>query len=143
MHSSILRLSSAAVLATAIAACGPTPTEPSHFSEFQQTDLRLGTGTEAALGDTLSVDYTLWLYNATAPDNKGPLLDTSLGSEPFSLVLGRGDAIPGWDQGLAGMRAGGLRRLVIPPSLAYGRIRSGPAPPNATLVFEVELLTVE
>ena len=143
MLSSILRLSSAAVLLVASAACGPAPTQPSHFSAFQQTDLRLGTGTEAAAGNTLSVDYTLWLYNATAPDNKGPLLDSSLGTEPFSFVLGRGDTIRGWDQGLVGMRAGGLRRLVIPPSLAYGRSRSGLVPPNATLVFEVELLTVE
>jgi len=111
---------------------------------YSQIDLRVGTGTEATAGRTITVNYTGWLYAAGAADNKGTQFDSSVGRAPFSFVLGRGQVIAGWDQGVAGMRVGGQRRLVIPPSLAYGSAGSPPViPPNATLVFDVELLTVQ
>jgi len=90
------------------------------------------------------VHYTGWLYEAAAPENKGKQFDSSRdGGRPFSFVLGGGQVIPGWDQGVAGMQAGGKRKLIIPPHLAYGeRGAGGVIPPNATLVFEVELLAI-
>ena len=95
-------------------------------------------------GQQLTVDYTGWLYDANAPDNKGTLFDTSVGGAPFAFVLGAGQVIAGWDQGLEGMRVGGTRRLVIPPDLAYGSQGSGNVIPlNATLIFEVDLLAVQ
>jgi FKBP-type peptidyl-prolyl cis-trans isomerase FkpA len=122
------------------AACDETPTAPSNYAPFSQADLRVGTGAPAASGSTLRVNYTGWLYDASQPEQKGLQFETSAGREPLSFVLGTGGVIAGWEQGLVGMRPGGLRRLVIPPSLAYGAIRNGPIPPNATLVFEIELL---
>lgn len=131
------------VLALVItAACGETPTAPSQFAPFRQTDLRLGLGAEAVTSSTVSLDYTLWLYNNAAADNKGLEVETSVGGTPFSFVLGSSQVIAGMNQGVAGMRVGGVRRLIIPPSLAYGQDRSGIIPPNATLVFEVDLLEV-
>jgi FKBP-type peptidyl-prolyl cis-trans isomerase FkpA len=94
-------------------------------------------------GRELTVNYTGWFYGESRPEKKGPVFDTSAGSDPFIFTLGAGQVIAGWDQGLQGMRVGGVRRLVIPPSLAYGAFRNGPIPPNATLVFEVELLDVQ
>jgi FKBP-type peptidyl-prolyl cis-trans isomerase len=125
-----------------LAACGAAPTEPSHFAAFSQSDLRVGTGEAAASSNRLAVHYTLWLYDASAAANKGVHIESSAGQTPFTFVLGSGEAIEGWNQGLAGMRVGGLRRLVIPPSLAYGQSRQGIIPPNATLLFEVELVSI-
>ena len=82
-------------------------------------------------------------YGESRPEKKGPVFDSSVGGTPFSFTLGASQVIAGWDQGLQGMRIGGVRRLVIPPSLAYGTFRNGPIPPNATLVFEIELLDVQ
>jgi FKBP-type peptidyl-prolyl cis-trans isomerase FkpA len=126
------------------AACtDSSPTEPSGFSEFTQTDLRVGAGVAAENGDDLTVHYTGWLYDATQPDQKGLQFETSRGRPTLSFTLGVGDVIAGWDLGLVGLRVGGLRRLVIPPSLAYGEGRRGVIPANATLIFEVELVEVE
>lgn len=94
-------------------------------------------------GRSLTVNYTGWLYSANAPDNKGSQFDSSVGRAPFPFVLGAGGVIAGWDRGVIGMRVGGLRRLVIPPELGYGSQASGPIPANSTLVFEVELLSVQ
>lgn len=124
-------------------ACDDAPTAPSGYAPFAQGDIRVGTGDEATNGRLLTVHYSGWLYNGDAPDQKGAMFDTSRGLEPFVFTLGVGEVIAGWDRGLVGMRAGGVRRLVIPPSLAYGPGRNGPIPPNATLIFEVELLGVE
>jgi len=124
-----------------LSACGGSPTTPS--APFSQTDVRVGTGASAASGNTLMVNYTGWFYDATKPEQKGAKFESSIGSTPLTFVLGAGQVIPGWDQGIPGMRVGGLRRLVIPPSLAYGPNRNGPIPPNATMVFDVELLSVE
>jgi FKBP-type peptidyl-prolyl cis-trans isomerase FkpA len=105
-------------------------------SGLHTRDLVVGEGDEAGPGSTVTVHYTGWL-----PD--GTQFDTSVGSNPFTFLLGDGEVIEGWDQGLVGMRQGGTRRLVIPPSLAYGaRGAGGVIPPGATLVFDVELLEV-
>ena len=122
-------------------ACSNSPTNPSPVG-FSQTDLRAGSGTEATVGKTLTVNYTGWLYDASKGDQKGLIFDASV-SAPFSFTLGAGQTIPGWDQGLVGLRVGGLRRLVIPPSLAYGGVRVSAIPPYSTLIFEVELLDVQ
>jgi FKBP-type peptidyl-prolyl cis-trans isomerase len=95
----------------------------------------VGTGAAAQAGDTVTVDYTGKLQDGT-------VFDTSVGKQPISFVLGSGQVIPGWDQGLVGMQIGGKRVLIIPPSLAYGSQGVGPIPPNATLTFEVTLLKV-
>jgi FKBP-type peptidyl-prolyl cis-trans isomerase FkpA len=131
------------VLSAGTAGCREAPTAPSHQAPFSQTDLREGTGEEAVIGNLVTMHYTGWLYDETQPDQKGAAFDSSAFGQPFTFILGFGQVIPGWDQGIPGMRVGGLRRLVIPSSLAYGGTRSGPIPPNATLVFEVELLEVE
>ncbi len=125
------------------AGCSRSVTSPSGSAPFGQTDLRAGTGATAINGSLLTVHYTGWLFSESRPDQKGQQFDSSAGRTAFSFNLGVGQVISGWDQGVAGMRVGGLRRLVIPPSLAYGTSRTGPIPPNATLVFEIELLEVQ
>jgi FKBP-type peptidyl-prolyl cis-trans isomerase FkpA len=95
------------------------------------------------VGRQLTVNYTGWFYGESRPEKKGPVFDTSVGATPFTFTLGVGQVIAGWDRGVQGMRIGGVRRLVVPPTLAYGVFRNGPIPPNATLVFEIELLDVQ
>jgi FKBP-type peptidyl-prolyl cis-trans isomerase len=131
------------VLAAAAAGCGSSPTTPSSSAPFSQTDVRAGTGTDAVAGKVLTVHYTGWLYDASKTNGKGLQFETSVGGTPFTFTLGFGQVISGWDQGLPGMKVGGLRRLVIPPSLAYGAVRNGPIPPYASLVFEIELTDVQ
>lgn len=97
----------------------------------------VGTGTEATAGTVVTVNYTGKLQST------GAVFDSSIGKKPFVFALGSGQVIPGWDQGLQGMKVGGKRLLVIPPTLAYGAQGVGPIPPNATLIFEVDLLKVE
>jgi FKBP-type peptidyl-prolyl cis-trans isomerase FkpA len=126
------------------AGCSKTPTSASSTPGYSQTDVRAGSGTDAATGNVLTVQYTGWLYDPSKTDSKGLQFETSRGSStPFAFTLGAGQVIDGWDQGLVGMRVGGLRRLVIPPSLAYGASRNGSIPPNATLVFEIELVSIQ
>jgi FKBP-type peptidyl-prolyl cis-trans isomerase FkpA len=91
----------------------------------------------------LNVNYTGWLYNPSGTDGKGSQFDSSIGRAPFPFTLGAGQVISGWDRGVAGMRVGGQRRLVLPPELAYGSSGNGPIPPNATLVFDIELLDAQ
>ncbi len=107
-------------------------------------DHKIGTGTHAESGKQVSVHYTGWLFDSTATDNKGTKFDSSRDrGQPFRFALGAGQVIAGWDQGVAGMRVGGQRTLTIPPELGYGaRGAGGVIPPNATLVFDVELLDV-
>ena len=136
----ILALAAAAVVVTT--ACSDPITSPSGFAPFSQTDIREGTGAAAETGQLSRVHYTGWLYDQNGDDNKGIQFDSSRGLEPLTFTLGSGQVIAGWDQGLMGLRVGGLRRLVIPPSLAYGGSRNGPIPPNATLVFDVELVEI-
>jgi FKBP-type peptidyl-prolyl cis-trans isomerase len=125
------------------AGCSESVTSPSGQAPFSQTDVRVGTGTDAAAGKVLTVHYTGWLYNGSQPTLKGLQFETSAGGTPFSFTLGAGQVISGWDQGLVGMKVGGIRRLIIPPSLAYGSFRNGVIPANATLVFDVELTGVQ
>ena len=107
------------------------------MSELIIEDLTVGEGATAAAGQSVSVHYTGWLTDGTKFDSS---VDRN---DPFDFNLGRGQVIPGWDQGVAGMQVGGKRKLTIPPELAYGsRGAGGVIPPNATLVFEVELLGI-
>lgn len=100
------------------------------------TDLVVGNGAEAKKGQRVRVHYTGWLTNGTQ-------FDSSVGGEPFDFRLGAGEVIKGWDHGVAGMKVGGKRKLVIPPALGYGAQGAGDdIPPHSTLVFEVELLKV-
>jgi FKBP-type peptidyl-prolyl cis-trans isomerase FkpA len=135
----------AALVAISLASsgCAGSPTEPSNYAQYTKTDLVVGDGTTANTGNVVTVNYWGWLYDASKPDGKGPLFETSIGSSTFSFILGAGSVITGWDEGIVGMNVGGLRRLVLPPSKAYGQARSGIIPPNATLVFEVQLVSVE
>ena len=111
---------------------------------IQMTDTTEGTGAMALAGKTVSVHYTGWLFDASAPENKGRKFDSSRDrGDAFEFELGAGRVIAGWDRGVAGMRVGGHRRLTIPPEFGYGaRGASGVIPPGATLVFDVELLGV-
>ena len=124
------------------ASCSKSPTSPSTSSgPYSQTDLVVGTGAQAASGNRCTVSYAGWLYNSSRPDGKGTQFDSSPG---YAFLLGAGQVIRGWDQGVAGMRVGGQRRLVIPPELAYGTAGfGGVIPPNATLVFDITLLGVQ
>ena len=126
-----------------VAGCYGSPASPAANAPFSQSDLRVGAGISAESGKILVVNYTGWLYAADKPDQKGLIFDTSSGLAPLEFTLGIGAVIQGWDQGLVGMKVGGLRRLVVPPSLGYGAARQGPIPPNSAMVFEVELLEVK
>ncbi|MBC7836423.1 FKBP-type peptidyl-prolyl cis-trans isomerase [Acetobacteraceae bacterium] len=99
-------------------------------------DAIVGSGATAQTGDTITVNYTGRLQT-------GVVFDSSVGKTPYTFVLGAGNVIPGWDLGLTGMKVGGKRLLVIPSDLAYGPTGYGPIPPNSTLIFEVELVSVE
>ena len=125
--------------------CGSSsPTTPTPLNvPYSQTDLVVGTGAEAVNGKTLSVNYTGWFYSETAADHKGAQFDTSVGRGPFTFVLGNGAVIKGWDQGLVGMKVGGRRELVLPPDLAYGAAGYGQIPGNSTLLFDVDLVSVQ
>ena len=145
------------VLATATHACADKGT-------LTKVDAKLGSGKEAVAGKKVSVHYTGWLFDKSAPrecselprfvslkrvhsclENKGKKFDSSRGRPGnFKFELGAGQVIKGWDQGVQGMKVGGKRTLIIPPSLGYGeRGSSGAIPPNATLVFDVELMKVD
>jgi FKBP-type peptidyl-prolyl cis-trans isomerase FkpA len=131
------------LLLLAVAACGKnSSTAPTTSSApYSQTDLVVGTGAIANVGNTVTVAYTGWLYDTSKPASKGNQFDSN-SSLPFTLGAGR--VIRGWDQGVVGMRVGGQRRLIIPPDLAYGN--NSPAagiPPNATLLFDITLNNVQ
>ena len=111
---------------------------PTTASGLTYQDLAVGEGEEAAKGMQVTVHYTGWLTDGTKFDSSKDR------NEPFDFPLGAGHVIKGWDEGVAGMKVGGKRKLTIPPSLGYGaRGAGGVIPPNATLVFDVELLGVE
>jgi FKBP-type peptidyl-prolyl cis-trans isomerase FkpA len=141
---SFLRTAMLAAGALLLSACGPDlpPMASSGISELVQTDSQPGTGEVAVAGRRVAVHYTGWLYNEATPDHKGQQFDSSRDrGSPLEFVLGEGRVIKGWDQGVAGMKVGGQRTLVIPPSLGYGdQGAGGVIPPNATLVFDVELI---
>ncbi|WP_426663573.1 FKBP-type peptidyl-prolyl cis-trans isomerase [Rhodanobacter aciditrophus] len=143
-----LALLAAGVLA--LAACNRTPPPPptSHgqVDKLATIDTRVGTGAEAKPGMTVRVLYTGWLYDDRARDKHGTQFDSTddHGGQPFSFPLGQGQVIQGWDQGVAGMRVGGERTLLIPAELGYGARGGGDViPPNTSLVFDVKLVGVE
>ena len=130
-------------LALAVSGCSgseSSPTAPSVTVPFTTLDLRVGTGAEAANGRLVSLNYSGWIYDALGTDKKGSRFDAG----SFSITL-PGNVIPGFSQGIVGMKAGGLRRITIPPNLAYGNNppQGSGIRPNETLIFEVELLSVQ
>jgi len=126
------------------AAQSPAATAPA-VTELQSTDLVVGAGPAIAQGQEAVVHYTGWLYDPSASDQKGTEFDSSRKrGEPFRFNVGAGGVIQGWDRGVVGMQVGGQRRLVIPPALGYGERGGGNViPPNATLLFDIELLAIE
>lgn len=140
----------AVILACAMLASCARPPLPAvapanQVAALEVTDLVVGQGAEATPGATVTVHYTGWMYDHTRPDKKGAEFDSSRkGGQPFRFALGQQQVIAGWDQGVTGMKVGGLRRLLVPSALAYGdRGAGGVIPPGATLVFDVELLGVQ
>lgn len=113
-----------------------------NVTELVKKDVKIGTGEEAVVGKMVEVHYTGWLYDPAAPDKKGAKFDSSRDrGTPFSFLLGAGRVIKGWDRGVAGMNVGGQRILTIPAEMAYGARGAGNViPPNAALIFDVELL---
>jgi FKBP-type peptidyl-prolyl cis-trans isomerase FkpA len=136
-----------AVLVGLLSACGakPAAAPPSPVTSLQSIELKAGAGESIAPGKIAVVHYTGWLYEAAATDNKGKQFDSSRNTgQPFRFPLGAGSVIKGWDQGVAGMKIGGSRRLIIPADLAYGDSGAGGViPPGATLVFDIDLVAIE
>ena len=122
---------------------GDLPALP--LSELHKIDSVEGDGETANRGDSVTVHYSGWLYDPSKPQGKGTKFDSSKDrGQTFQFGLGRGMVIQGWDQGVEGMKVGGNRTLIIPPDLGYGsRGAGGVIPPNATLLFDVELINVE
>jgi FKBP-type peptidyl-prolyl cis-trans isomerase FkpA len=108
-------------------------------------DTKIGKGKEAGLGNKVFVNYTGWLYKPMARNQRGRQFDTSVGRGPLDFQLGAGRVIKGWEQGIGGMKVGGKRTLIIPSHLAYGKrgAGNGMIPPDADLIFDVELLQVK
>ncbi|HEY5780787.1 MAG TPA: FKBP-type peptidyl-prolyl cis-trans isomerase [Lysobacter sp.] len=132
----------ATLLLTACTDPGPPP--GGTIAAFQAIDQKVGEGAVAKSGQEVVVHYTGWNYDEKAPDKHGNKFDSSRDrNEPFTFLLGAGRVIRGWDEGVAGMRVGGKRVLMIPAAYGYGRRGAGGViPPNGSLVFEVELLAV-
>lgn len=128
------RFLSAVVVFSMIGCAADQPTGP---SSVQTEDLVVGTGAAAANGNTVTVNYIGRLQDGSVFD------DSYARGQPIAFRIGAGQVIPGFEQGIVGMRVGGKRRLTIPPALAYGSSGNGPIPPNATIVFEVELMAVQ
>lgn len=128
-----------------LAGCGGGTEMTNNVTQFIKEDGRVGAGAEAAAGRTVTVHYTGWLYDASRSDHRGVKFDSSRDrNEPFSFNLGAGEVIAGWDEGVAGMKIGGQRTLTIPSAMGYGaRGAGGVIPPNAALLFDVELLDVK
>ncbi len=116
-----------------------------NVTELKKIDTVVGDGREAEIGFNVTVHYTGWLYDASKEDHKGKKFDSSLDrNSPFNFFLGGGQVIQGWDEGVQGMKVGGKRTLIIPSEMGYGaRGAGGVIPPNAALVFDVELLGVK
>jgi FKBP-type peptidyl-prolyl cis-trans isomerase FkpA len=120
----------------------PAATADAAALSLQKIDTVAGTGKEATAGVTAVVNYTGWIYEPGAQSQHGAQFDSSVGRDPFSFTLGAGQVIPGWDEGVKGMKVGGKRTLIVPASMGYGAGGAGPIPPNANLIFDVELLDV-
>jgi FKBP-type peptidyl-prolyl cis-trans isomerase FkpA len=148
-----LSLAAACIALASLTACGggddpaPTPVVVYSPATLTTTDISIGTGAEAVLGKTVKVNYTGWLYNTTVANLKGTQFDTSIGAgkSPLPFTIGAGQVIPGFDQGVRGMKVGGKRTILIPAALGYGASGAGGGaiPPNSGLVFDVELIEVQ
>ncbi len=141
-------LIAATALIAALPGCSgkaPAPSPVDSVNSLQSEDLKTGMGAPIAAGQQAVVQYTGWLYDASTADKKGKEFDSSANSgQPFRFVIGGGQVIKGWDQGVAGMQVGGIRRLIIPAALAYGEEGAGGViPPGATLVFDITLTGIE
>jgi FKBP-type peptidyl-prolyl cis-trans isomerase FkpA len=143
------RLLTIASILLFLSACEPPGAPPAPkvdpAQQFEIVDVAIGAGDAIAAGKTAVVHYTGWLFEKTATDNKGSKFDSSRDrGEPFRFPVGGGQVIKGWDEGVVGMKVGGQRRLVIPSDKGYGASGAGDKiPPNATLLFDVELLAIE
>jgi FKBP-type peptidyl-prolyl cis-trans isomerase FkpA len=144
-----LLLAAAFVAVLGLTACGggsdsgSTPAAKGEdVATLTSTDTTVGTGPAAVAGNNLSVQYTLWLYSAAAAGNKGKQIESNVGGAPFTFKLGAGQVIPGWDQGLVGVKAGGKRTLIIPSSLAYGPNGQNAIPGGSALVFDIVVATI-
>ena len=136
----VTRCLSLTALLITISCSGSNTSAPSTSNgTFTQTDLVVGTGATADTGSVATVTYSGWLYDTSKVDGKGTFFD---GGSGFTFTIGAGTVIAGWDQGVAGMRVGGQRRLIIPPELAYGNQAVGTIPPNSTLVFDIRLISI-
>lgn len=130
-----------ALVLLGLAGCNEDPTSPD-VEQLEVIDVVVGTGATATAGKVVTVHYTGWLYRKDG-DHRGQKFDSSVDrGQPIEFTLGVRDVIAGWDQGVAGMKVGGRRTLIIPSRLAYGPYGNGPIPPGAALVFDVELLAV-
>jgi FKBP-type peptidyl-prolyl cis-trans isomerase FkpA len=143
-----LRKIAGVVLLGLIAACSggePAAVPAKGVDTMQSVELKAGTGEGITAGKIAVVNYTGWLYDASAKDNKGKQFDSSLRQgQPFRFPVGAGQVIKGWDQGVLDLKVGGSRRLIIPPELAYGDSGAGGViPPGATLVFDIDLVAIE
>ena len=119
--------------------------EENKMTEFTTVDTKLGEGREAEKGLTITVHYSGWIYDENEDDKKGNKFDSSKDrNEPFTFVLGVGQVIKGWDDGFAGMKIGGTRTIIITSEMGYGSRGAGSViPPNADLIFDVELLGIQ
>ncbi|NNF16142.1 MAG: FKBP-type peptidyl-prolyl cis-trans isomerase [Gammaproteobacteria bacterium] len=133
------------IAAALLTACEKQPKITTTDDGLVIEELVAGTGAEAQMNSSVTVHYTGWLYDDSAEESKGEKFDSSLDRDAkFSFVLGQGRVIKGWEQGVTGMQVGGQRRLTIPPDLAYGSRGAGKViPPDATLVFDIELFDVD
>jgi FKBP-type peptidyl-prolyl cis-trans isomerase len=136
-----------------LAACGggggdsgpPVNTDPNGWNAvtaLKSVDTTVGTGAQADTTKTVTVHYTGYLYDVRVANTKGAQFDTSVGKTPYTFKLGAGSVIPGFDQGVTGMKVGGKRTVTIPAALGYGATGQGTIPPNAALVFDLELVSV-
>ena len=124
----------------------PATTDTAPITQLQKIDIVKGTGEGLSAGQQAVVHYTGWIYEPSAPDHKGKQFDSSREQgKPFRFTIGAGKVIKGWEEGVQGMQPGGQRQLVIPPDLGYGASGAGNGmiPPNATLMFDIELLAIE
>ena len=140
----VLLLTAGIFSTTAYCEQAATKKKATDITKLIKTDKKLGKGAQATAWHEVSVHYTGWLYDAAAPEHHGKKFDSSRDrGQPLNFPLGAGQVIEGWDKGVEGMKVGGQRTLIIPPQLGYGAEGApGTIPPNATLVFDVELLGV-
>jgi len=141
-------------VAVVVGACASAPTKAptdrsaagkftTPVTDLQYIDVGVGTGAEAVPGTFVVLTYTGWLYDPVAADFRGPKFDSSLDhNAAFGFYLDTGKVIKGWDDGISGMKIGGKRTLAVPPGMAYGTSGSSVIPPNATLLFDIELIDV-